>query len=229
MIRIRAFRAPDDEATCEKFIAGHRHILEMYYGIIKISSDSTAWVKDPLCIVIVAEDTESGKVYGGARLQIAGGKHPLPLEVAIVKYDKTVTNVIRKSHEEGGTSEICGLWNSKEIAGMGIGSRILSMVAVGVGDQVNLKSIYALCAPGTLKITYRMGFDIVKVLGNEGTFFYPKDNFVATVMRLNDIYDLELASNDERERILFYRNNVNGRSVERGPKGSYEVVFDLKV
>ncbi|MFT4095437.1 MAG: hypothetical protein QM640_17550 [Niabella sp.] len=229
MIRIRAFKAPNDEETCKKFIAGHRRILEMYYGIIKITSDNTEWTEDPYCIVIVAEDTESGKVYGGARVQLAGGKHKLPLESAISKYDKGVFNEVNQSYDEGGTCEICGLWNSKEIAGMGIGSRILSMVGVGISDQLNVKSIYALCAPGTLKITYRMGFTIVKSLGNEGTFLYPKDNFVATIMRLNNIYDLSFASDDERERILFYRNNIYGKSTERGPKGTYEVVFDLKV
>jgi hypothetical protein len=229
MIRIRAFRAPDDQETCKKFIAGHRHILEVYYGIIKITSDSTEWTKDPFCIVIVAEDAESGRVYGGARIQLAGGMHKLPLEYAIMKYDKNVTVEINNSQLEGGTGEICGLWNSKEIAGMGIGSRILSMTAVGIGDQLNIKSIYALCAPGTLKITHRMGFSIVKTLGNEGTFFYPKDNFVATVMKLNDIYDLSLAAEDERQRILFYRNNINGTSTETGPKGTYDVIFDLKI
>lgn len=229
MIRIRAFRAPNDRETCEKFIAGHRRILEVYYGIIKITSDNVEWTEDPYCVVIVAEDTETGKVYGGARVQLAGGKHKLPIELAIEKYDPKITEEIEQSYREGGTCEICGLWNSKEIAGMGIGSRILSMTGVGISNQLNVKSVYALCAPGTLKITYRMGFTVVTSLGNEGTFFYPKDNFIATVMKLKNVYDLSLASEDERERILFYRNNIHGTSTERGPKGTYEVVFDLEV
>jgi len=227
MIRIRAFRAPDDKETCEKFITGHRHILEVYYGIIKISSDSTEWTKDPLCIVIVAEDTETGKVYGGARVQIAGGIHPLPIEVAIQKYDSNIITEVQKSHEEGGTCEICGLWNSKEIAGMGIGSKILSCVGIAITNQVGLKSIYVLLAPATLQMGYNMGLEVVTSLGKGGTFFYPKDNFVATVMRLKDIYDLSHARASEREQILFLRNNTNQIKQERGPKGSYEVEYDL--
>ncbi|GAB3007612.1 hypothetical protein GCM10027051_04490 [Niabella terrae] len=229
MIRIRAFRAPQDRETCEKFVYGHRKILEVYYGIIKITSDNTEWMADPLCIVIVAEDIETGKVYGGARVQIASEAVHLPLEQAISKYDPAVYEHIRESRMSGGTCEICGLWNSKEVAGMGIGSRILSMVGIAITEQLNVSSMYVLCAPATVGMAYKMGLVVVTSLGNNGTFYYPKDDFIATVMQLRDIFDLSLAKEREKDQILFLRENTQQTRWERGPKGDFQVLYEIQL
>lgn len=229
MIRIRAFRAPDDASTCEKFIMGHRNILEIYYGVIKITSDNNYWVDDPHTIVLVAEDTETNRVYGGARVQVFNGKHQLPIESAISKYDPDIFSMIQSDFEAGGTCEICGLWNSKEVAGMGIGSRILSLVGISITNQLNVNSMYVLCAPATVRMAYNMGLQLVDSLGNNGKFYYPKDNFVATVMKLFDIHDLSRAKEKEKNDILFLREQQNVTLWESGPKGKYEVLYDIKI
>lgn len=229
MIRIRAFRAANEPETCEKFIAGHRSILEMYYGIIKVTSDNNNWINDPFCIVIVAEDSETFRVLGGARLQIATGFDILPIEAALSKYDKKIHQLISDSNIAGLTSEVCGLWNSKEIAGMGIGSHILVRVCIAIAPFVNVKSIFALCAPATVRISTQKGFAIVKDIGNNGTFFYPKDNFIATAMKLHDANDLTKLEENEKTIIYSLRNNLNFFSTEKGPKGVFEVEYQLDV
>lgn len=229
MIRVRAFKAPDDPAVCEKFIVGHRKILEIYYGIIKITSDTNDWVNDPHCIVIVAEDTETHTIYGGARLQVASNDYTLPIESALMKYDATIRTVIRNEFENGGTSEVCGLWNSKEVAGMGIGSHILSIIAVAVAYQIDIKSIFVLCAPSTVRMSRSMGTRTVTTLGNNGTFYYPKDNFIATVMRLDDIHDLQYADPKVAEKIRYLKEHNHCIYEERGPKGAFHVEYDLKI
>ncbi|MFV0607029.1 MAG: hypothetical protein ACK5NK_14435 [Niabella sp.] len=229
MIRIRAFRAPEKPDICEKFIAGHRKILEIYYGIIKITSDNNQWVNDPNCIVIVAEDTETNIIYGGARLQISSPQYALPIEDAVKKYDPNVVSLVKYERENGGTSEVCGLWNSKEIAGMGIGSHILSMVGVAISFQVNIKSIFVLCAPSTVRVSKMMGTKIVTSIGNNGTFYYPKDDFIATAMKLDDVNDLSSADPRVAEKILFIKNNMNCVCDERGPKGTYQALYDIQI
>ena len=229
MIRIRAFRAPKDTEVCEKFITGHRKILEIYYGIIKITSDSNEWINDPNCIVIVAEDTVTNVVLGGARLQVSNENYPLPIEKAIEKYDKNVISFVKKERDNGGTSEVCGLWNSKEIAGMGIGSHILSLVAVAVSYQIPVKSIFVLCAPSTVKVSQSMGTKLVSSLGKAGTFYYPKDNFIATVMKLDDVNDLGSANQKVASKILDLRDNVYCIRDERGPKGTYQALYDINI
>lgn len=228
-VRIRAFRAVDDPETCNKFIVGHRRILEIYYGIIKITSDGNEWVKDPYTVVVVAEDPETKIVYGGARVQVYDGRIPLPIEEAINKYDAGVKNIVWKDYERGGTCEICGLWNSKEIAGMGIGSHILSRVGISISSQLGVESIFVLCAPSTVKMGRRNGFIVEKSLGNQGLFFYPKDDFIATVMRLVDIRDFSLADPEEVKKIMLLRSALEVIAPEKGPKGGFEVEYDLEV
>ncbi len=229
MIRVRAFRAPQDPEACEKFIAGHRKILEIYYGIIKITSDSNEWVNDPHCIVIVAEDAETKNIYGGARLQMSSEEYALPIENAIQKYDPSVVAFVKRERENGGTAEVCGLWNSKEIAGMGIGSHILSMVGVAVAYQLKIKSIFVLCAPATVRVSAAMGTKVVTELGENGTFYYPKDNFIATVMKLDDINDLSSANARVAAKISDLKNNTNCIREERGPKGVFNALYDIKI
>ncbi len=229
MIRVRAFKAPEDPEACEKFVAGHRKILEIYYGIIKITSDNNEWIHDPHCIVIVAEDSETHTIYGGARLQVVSKEYSLPIEAALTKYDPRIREVVQYEFKNGGTSEVCGLWNSKEVAGMGIGSYILSLVAVAISYQIDIKSIFVLCAPSTVRVSRAMGTQIVTSLGNNGTFYYPKDNFIATVMRLNDIHDLQYADKKVAEKILFLKDNTNCVYEEKGPKGSFQVEYNIKI
>lgn len=228
MIRIRAFTAPNDINACEKFIAGHRKLLEIY-GITQITSNRQDWVDDPKNTIIIVEDSENGKIYGGARLQIATPETSLPIETALRKYDARITEYVLGSRTDGGTCELCGLWNSREIAGMGIGSHVLSRVGAVVATQLPVSSIFVLCAPITVRMGKRVGAVVERGLGNEGLFYYPKDDLVATAMRLRDIYDLSSALESEKEIIISLRQNPNQVLSEKGPKGIYDIEYNLKI
>src|SRR5690606_32514515 len=123
MIQIRTFRAPDDPEACDKFIIGHRKLLEIF-GITQITSNRHDWVDDPNTIVILVEHSETKMVYGGARIQMVSERYSLPIQAAIGRYDSKIVDLIRYDQQRGGTCEICGLWNSREVAGMGVGSYI---------------------------------------------------------------------------------------------------------
>src|SRR2546428_1855975 len=129
-IRIRVFRAPNDPETCARFVEGHHRLLEIHYGIAKITSGGAEWTAHTNTIVIVAENIEGTKVFGGARVQVADNQVPLPIETAIGKYDNKIHTMINV-----GSAEICGLWNSMEVAGLGIGSVFMARVGIAVCDQ----------------------------------------------------------------------------------------------
>lgn len=228
MIQIRTFRAPDDPDACEKFIIGHKKLLEIF-GITKITSNRQDWVDDYNTIVILVEDKETKIVYGGARLQVVSGKYPLPIEIALGKYDNSIYEMVQQDHLLGGTCELCGLWNSREVAGMGIGSYILSRVGAAISVQLPVKSIFVLCAPITVRMGKRVGAVVEDSLGNDGLFYYPKDDLIATAMRLRNINDLSNADASEQEKILSLRKKPHQFIVERGPKGSFEVEYNLKI
>ena len=228
MIQIRTFKAPDDPEACEKFIVGHQKLLEIF-GISKITSNRQDWVDDEHTIVILVEDKDTRAVYGGARVQMVSDRFSLPIETAIGKYDSRIYEMINQDQLQGGTCEICGLWNSREVAGMGIGSYILSRVGVAITKQLPVVSLFVLCAPITVKMGLRLGCTVEKELGNDGLFYYPKDDLIATVMRLKNVDDLSLATDVEREKILSLRQDPHQFVVERGPKGSFEVEYNLGI
>ena len=224
MITVRAFRAPDDPEACIRFYNGHLRLLEIYFGIAKITSGSADWMQHENSIVIIVEDESRTKTYGGARVQLADGVLPLPIETAIGKYDNKIYDMVRP-----GSAEICAMWNSKEVAGMGIGSQVLARAGVVLAAQLPIDNFHVLCAPITTRIGKRVGFVIDESLGDKGTFFYPKDDFVATAMVINDVNTLEFADPKERELIYDLRENLIQTKTEVGPKGSYEVSYHLEI
>jgi len=162
-------------------------------------------------------------------LQVVSGKYSLPIETALGKYDEGIYEMVKTDHLSGGTCELCGLWNSREVAGMGIGSYILSRVGAAIASQLLVRSIFVLCAPITVRMGKRVGAVIEKSLGNDGLFFYPKDDLIATAMRLRDINDLSNADPQEQEKILSLRMNPHQFIMERGPKGVFEVEYNLEI
>jgi hypothetical protein len=75
----------------------------------------------------------------------------------------------------------------------------------------------------------RVGAVVESTLGNEGIFYYPKDDLIATAMRLRDINDLSYADASEQEKILSLRENPHQIIMERGPRGTFEVEYKLKI
>ncbi len=224
MIKIRAFRAVDDQEACLKFIEGHRRLLEIHFGVAKVTSSSQDWVKSESTIVIIVEDESGEKVYGGARVQMVDGKIQLPIEHALGHYDSKIFEFVKP-----GCAEICGMWNSMEVAGMGIGSLILCRVCVSIVNQLPIDKIYVLCAPVTTRMGKRVGAVVEESLGDKGIFFYPKDDFVATAMAILDVDVLEHAEEKERENIFELRENPNQLKIEKGPKGEFEVLYQLEI
>jgi hypothetical protein len=228
MLQIRAFRAVDDHEACEKYIEGHSKLLKIYFGINQITSAKTEWATNPASYVVIAESPQGDKVYGGARIQVVGGTQPLPIEDAAGKKDVQVLEMVRE-YGDRGSGELCGLWNSREVAGMGLGSIFLGRVGVALVSQLKLTSLFALCAPYTVDNCMRLGFAIETSLGNNGIFFYPHDNFVATALMLKDVVNLPTASQEEREAIFDLRKKPIQKKMEPTRRGEIEIDYHLNL
>ncbi len=227
MIKIRAFRAVDDIESCQKFVEGHMRVLKNF-GITMITSANVEWFSDPDTYVIVAESMEDMRVLGGARVQVGKGRFPLPIEKAVAELDESIYDVI-KEYIPQGVAELCGLWNSREIAGMGIGSVFLTRTAVSLAPQLHIKSMFALCAAYTVQMAQNAGFQIATFLGNNGTFYYPKDDLIASAMLLHDINDLSFASEAERNEINSLRENPVQIKTEEGRRGAFDIFYELQL
>lgn len=216
MVKIKAFRATENMELCQKFIDGHTRVLEAV-GVKKVTSSNNDWAYNPASFVILVEDDEEKKVLGGARLQAADRITPLPIEEAAGFMDEKVYGLVQKLSLDG-TGEVCGLWNSAEVAGLGIGSIFLIRAALALSDQIGLSSMLALCSPYTTRIAGNYGFLKESSVGNEGTFYYPKIDLLATVVVQNDAPGLSNATELETSRIFDLRKNPIQFANEEGRK-----------
>ncbi|WP_129714928.1 hypothetical protein [Pedobacter sp. SYP-B3415] len=206
-------------------MAGHVQVLKDY-GITNITTNNRQWMSLPNVHGIVAE-TEDGTVVGGVRVHIADGIHPLPVEDAVGYMDPLVTKVINQYFDDG-TGELCGLWNAKSVAGIGI-SILLVRAGIAIVNQIRLASLFTICADYTMPMVRKVGFVIEDSLGNEGEFVYPNENYIARVLRKMNAETLETAEAFDRERIFDLRNNPQQVTIETGPKGMLEVDYQLVI
>jgi hypothetical protein len=220
-IRIRVFRATDDPATCLKFIEGHRRVLSIY-GIENITTNTDDWMFRRSIFVIVVETLDGSKLFGGARIQIADGINPLPIEEATGKMDPKIYEIVRQ-RARAGAAELSGLWNSKEVAGFGIGSLFPSRVAVALATQIGINTFFTLCSPTTVRFKDWMGGKILTDVGINGTFYYPKIDLLATALYQEDMFDLPITHPREREKIMYLRENPEHVALEKSPFKNYHI------
>ncbi len=228
-IRIRAFRAIDYPETCLKFIDGHRKVLSIY-GIENITTNTDIWMQNPTIFVIVVETLDGEKLYGGARIQVADGIHPLPIEEATGKMDSKIYEIVRIAAQKG-AAELSGLWNSREVAGFGIGSLFPSRVAVALASQLGINTMFSLCSPTTVRFKDWIGGKLLTNVGNEGTFYYPKIDLIATALFSDDLINLSSAHPREKEKIFYLRAHPEHLSREKSPfKNHYiNIQYALKL
>lgn len=204
-VRLRAFRAIDEPETCQLFIEGHTHVLTSI-GVTKVTSSKHEWTENPAAFVMIVESMDGKRVYGGARVHVAGGSEPLPIEQATGAMDNAIFDLVWK-YAQHGTGELCGLWNSREIAGYGIGCIFLIRTAAAVAHQIGLTSLFALCAPYTIKPVEAVGMQLEGSIGNDGTFYYPKLDLLATTMLLRDVATMTHAADEDKEAVMRIREN----------------------
>lgn len=225
MIKMRAFRATDESLTCSEYIQGHSKVLTDY-GISNVTSSKTTWVDNPSVYCVIAE-TEAGTMIGGIKVQVANSRFPLPVEDAVGSMDSKIHELVKKYSAEG-VGELCGLWNSKDVAGMGV-SVLLVRAGISIINQLGFKILIGICADYTLPMFSRVGFVIDRTLGNNGQFVYPNENYIARVLGILNAVTLETADPHEKERMLNLRSFPVQECAEKTPKGELLIRYNLIV
>ena len=57
----------------------------------------------------------------------------------------------------------------------------------------------AFCSPATVKTAQSVGFEIISSLGEDGKFLYPKEGLVATILEIQEVDRIPLATDEEKE------------------------------
>ena len=226
-VRIRAFRAIDEPETCRLFVEGHAEVLSSI-GIKKVTSSKHEWTTNPAVFVIVVEDLNSNRVFGGARVHVAGGTEYLPIEQALKELDPSIHALVWQ-YAQHGSGEICGLWNSNEFKGYGLGTPILIRSGIAMASQLGIKTLFALCSPYTVQPEVNAGMELVDAVGNKGTFYYPKLDLIATAMVLNDLPTLSKANKETHDEIFKMRADPDNFTLTEFKNREISIDFKLRV
>lgn len=224
-LKIRAFRACDDVKTREAYHIGLEQVLS-YYGITRVTSQSRDWFENPDTWLITVETLDGSQVLGGSRMQMALPDFPLPIEKAVAFKDASVFGLV-DSLRANGVGELCGMWNSRKVAGMGLGSVYLGIASIAIAHKNGMGSVLCLCAPSTKNMAYNLGFILNEDLGNKGEFIYPKENLVATAMIMHDPETVHLAAPFEKQRIHALQKDPNIIAEETTPRGDITIHYEL--
>jgi hypothetical protein len=211
-LRIRAFRAIDDFESCKRFRSGHLGVLEAFG--FKLSSASEEWMFDKKTYVIVIESPDGSHIYGGSRLQFFGPGLELPIKSALKEDIPELSSFLESFSPP--IVELCGLWNSVAVAGLGIGSIYSIRSALALAGILEFQSVVALCSAYTYRISHKYGFNLVEDLADNGKIFYEGANQYAHITLQNDVRNMLGADELERQRIFEIRDN---------PKAEFEEII----
>jgi len=194
-ISIRSFRAIDDLDSCMRFREGHLGVLEAFG--FKLTSSTEEWMFDPGTHVIIIESLDRKTTYGGSRLQLLGSKLELPIQGAVGEDISNLDEYLFS--RKGPVAELCGLWNSVAVAGLGIGSVYSIRSAIALGGLLGYQEMIALCSAFTNRISHKYGFRLVESLGEGGKIFYEGANQYAHITHQKDV--INLLNSDEIEKL----------------------------
>jgi hypothetical protein len=228
-IKIRVYKSTENIQACLRFSEGHGDVLKSY-NIKKVTSANTAWYQDPGVYLIMIESQSGNEVYGGARFHLKNKNTLLPVEEAIGEID---THIFKLTGSDSNikTGEMCGMWNKRDMTGNGL-SILLMRVGIAkctifIAEKHKIDKVFAFCAPWTVKMCEDIGFTIENSVGNNGEFFYPTPELIASVYSIKDIETLKKATNTDRDGIFDLRKNPVQKRKENGPKGQIIVEYDL--
>lgn len=226
-VLFRAIRAVDDLELSTRFLSGHAAVLA-HHKVGKVISANDGWLDDPNVYLIAALSPDGGKLYGGARIHMASEETDIPLQQPVRKHDPNIDAIIADMQIEG-CGELCALWNSVEVAGLGIGSKLVINCGISLAEKLEIRHLLALSSPVTRRWMPDFGFFNIESIGDKGGIPYPNERLIATVAHYLHP-DNETKMNDElRKEMLELRSNPGKVISVSGPKGSVNVHFDLSV
>lgn len=225
-ISIRAFRAIDDRESATRFSLGHKAVITAFG--FELSSAKESWLDDPNTYVVIIESQDRVHTYGGSRIQKYSTELKLPAECAIGLEAPEIHDFIQ-NHGNSSFAEICGLWNSIAVAGLGIGSVFSIRAAIALAGLIGVKEMIALCSVHTYRAAHKYGFNLLKEVGNGGMIPYAGAHQTAS---LTFQYDVDgLPNSDEKERNIIRDLRINPSQVtqEYGNSSPLEIHYNLNI
>ena len=226
--RVVVYPADQFEARSHELVDGHRAVLAAY-GIKELKTFNRDWIGNPEVQVIAALSMNSEKVLGGARMYRAHQPSDLPLYQAVHDQDPNLGAFLEPYIKEG-AYEIGGLWNSLELAGMGVEALFLVQAAIAALPMLNARHLFALTSPVTRRMQSTIGFQIEEGVGSDGAFTYPTPKLRANLARFTFPDHVESAVPAVRALLeQLWQDPMGHVHSVAGPKGELRLAFEMTV
>lgn len=223
-LRIRSFRAVNDPLSAKAYAKGHLDVLNNFG--LNLSSANEDWQTRDGVFAVLIESCDGQTIYGGARIELYTGLDHLPIETAISEEAPEISRFL-KSRKGRRIGEICGLWNSLQVAGLGIGSTYSIRCAIALAGLIGVEELVALCSPYTYRIANEYGFTLLTQVGIQGAIPYAGANEIAHITFQGDVRNLSGAKISEKMIIESLRKEPRQIRNEEGRKGPIEVHYFL--
>ena len=223
-VNIVAFRAVDDYKACLSYMHGHRKVLAVH-GFTHFLSNEESWMFNPDTIVAMVWDKDMKTPLGGARFERRTKGNLLSFERVLMKDEPEVVKHVNR-RVRGGTGEVCGLWNSKDVAGWNTSILLVRAVLVTL-YQAGHNSTFAFNARYTNRIPMRLGFERLKIIGTNGYVPYPDDRFLAAIWRYECKKGLSRAYQYEAETMKKLIAEPKQQIIEKDIYNNLDVSYDL--
>jgi len=223
---VTAHCAPDAAGDCWRSAVACRRVLRRH-GIANITSARQEWWTDRNTYALLLRDRDTGEPLGGVRLQLRGDGVPLPIELALGRVDARVHSWVAGFAAQG-VGELCGLWCSPRITGLGLGRRLTCM-GIALAEQLHVGTLLGLCDTRNVHTNLDLGFSLDTSLASGGSFQYPRPGLFAHVLLIPDTGQLTEASPEAQSAVAFYRRAPAGVQTLRTGEDSLDLHRDLRL
>lgn len=224
-VRIRVFHALNQDIIAKAYTLKQQEVLKEF-GVEGVSSAKQNIADNANAYFFLVENAKTGEIGAGMRLEVADSISQLPLEVALKDLAKDLPQRIHRF--DNIIAEACGWWTDSSYSERRLPKHLLAS-AVAVAPKLRIKVMLGFPHTITKKITDSLGFTNVRNLGDGGSFLYPNDKYVSTVVELDTI-TLNTMAEEEREKIITLRENPVQTFIISTKEGYFtRIDFDLRL
>jgi hypothetical protein len=217
-------RACDDYSLCENFVKGHRQLLAV--NDVDLGPVDTSWFASCDIYLLVVRRSGDSEILGGAKLVIYDSENNLPL-LKLLSDDYPELKPLMQEYSNRGLVEISGLWNSRSVAGLGLGSEQLIRTSIAICGLLDIETVVTFCSPFVTRFAELYGFVPLAKFGDNGSIPFPDNRWMSTINILEDPHVMSRANTGEKDVIFNLRGNPNQTKVFHSRGKSITIKFEL--
>ena len=219
-------RASDDYLLCENFVKGHRQLLAV--NDVDLGPIDTSWFDSNDVYLLVVRRANAYEILGGAKLVVFDDNNNLPLLKLLNEDYPDLIGYLRE-YSKSGLVEISGLWNSRSVAGLGLGSEQLIRTSIAICGLLDIETVVTFCSPFVTRFAELYGFNPLSKFGENGSIPFPDNRWISTINILSDPLIMSKADPSERKIIFELREHPiqTRKFINRGKE--IRIKFELEL